>query len=367
MSVYKPKNSPFFHFDFQRAGRRFYGSTECTSKREAEAFERLEKKKADVEIQAAQNIDPTSIDQVWARFWEEKGKHDAKSTTTFARMEALQDGLCRVLREQKKSLVLGEISANEIAMYISCRRDTISRAGRLLSSASINRELQILRRILRRAVRVWGMNVRLPAWDELMLSEADERVVDISRDLETKILSLMREDFRPAARFLIMSGLRVGNALPLNPKAIDLEAGLITVHQKSKKPGGRIHILPITLPMKVLLANELGHSDSATFTYVARRTKKGRRKGQRYPLTPETFYNEFKSAAAKVGHPNLRPHDLRHVAGTRALRAKGNLRAAQRQLGHSRISTTTKYAHYLIEELKENMEEAHRTPEEKRN
>src|ERR1035441_539669 len=40
MSVYKHKDSPFYHFDFQFKGNRFHGSTGCTSKREAETFER---------------------------------------------------------------------------------------------------------------------------------------------------------------------------------------------------------------------------------------------------------------------------------------------------------------------------------------
>lgn len=363
MSVYKPKGSPFFHFDFQKSGRRFHGSTGSASRREAEAVERVEREKAEKEIESGRKIDRTSIEHAWARFWEEKGQHDAKNSTTFDRMEALQDGLSAILKELERPATIGHIGADVIATYVARRRGTISRAGRLLSNASVNRELQVLRRIMRRAHRVWLMDIRLPAWDELMLPEADERVVDVAHSLEEKILALMREDFRPAARFLTMSGLRAGNALPLHPSLVDFEAGVITIHQKSKKPGGRLHILPITAPMRVILANEIGHSDDAVFTYVAKRTRGERLTGERYPLTPETFYNEFKTAAREAGRPDLRPHDLRHVAGTRALRAKGNLRAAQRQLGHSRISTTTKYAHYLVEELRANMEEAHKAPE----
>jgi hypothetical protein len=46
MSVYKHKDSPFYHYDFQFKGNRFHGSTGCTSKREAEAFERNERDQA---------------------------------------------------------------------------------------------------------------------------------------------------------------------------------------------------------------------------------------------------------------------------------------------------------------------------------
>lgn len=363
MSVYKPKESPYFHYDFQRGGERFHGSTGCTARREAEAFEKLEKKKVEAAIESGRKIDRTSIEHAWVRFWDEKGQHDAKSDTTFARMEALQDGLSAILKGLGRPPVVGEIDANIISLYVAKRRGIISRARKLLSNASVNREVQVLRRIMRRAQRVWGMDVRLPAWDDIMLPEADERVVDVPHSFEAKILSNMREDFRAAAQFLTMTGLRLSNALPLNPAAVNFEAGIITVHQKSKKPGGKMHILPITGAMKVLLEKEIGQLEGVVFSYVAKRTRSGRIRGKRYPLTPETFYNEFKAAATLAGRGDLRPHDLRHVAGTRALRVKGNLRAAQRQLGHSRISTTTKYAHYLVEELRANMEEAHKVPE----
>jgi hypothetical protein len=46
MSVYKPKNSPYFHFDFVWKGRRIFGSTGCRSKRDAIAYENRERQKA---------------------------------------------------------------------------------------------------------------------------------------------------------------------------------------------------------------------------------------------------------------------------------------------------------------------------------
>ena len=39
MSIYKPDNSPYYHYDFRREGRRYYGSTGCKSKRDAQEFE----------------------------------------------------------------------------------------------------------------------------------------------------------------------------------------------------------------------------------------------------------------------------------------------------------------------------------------
>jgi site-specific recombinase XerD len=47
----------------------------------------------------------------------------------------------------------------------------------------------------------------------------------------------------------------------------------------------------------------------------------------------------------------LSHQDTRHTAGTRYVRATGNLKGAQRLLGHARIETTTRYAHVLVDDI----------------
>jgi hypothetical protein len=46
VSVFKVKKSPYYQFDFVLRGHRFYGSTECTVRKEAEKFEAVEREKA---------------------------------------------------------------------------------------------------------------------------------------------------------------------------------------------------------------------------------------------------------------------------------------------------------------------------------
>lgn len=367
MSVYKPKKSPFYHYDFQLAGRRFSGSTGTASKPKARAVEEARRREARREIEAARAIDRTEINHVWARWWSEKGQHDKDAETTFYRMERLQDGLARALAERGRRPVVGAIDDEVIAEYVARRRgEPIVRrrkdgsvTSRLRSAADVNREVQLLRRILRRAALVWKLPLTLPHWGDLLLAEADERIVTMGPEREEALLAAMRADFRPAARFLILSGLRRGNVLPLPPEAVDFEQDVIVLRMKSRKPGGRLHVLPITRAMKILLANELGRHPAAVFTYVAQATRGGRRRGERYPIDAGAFQKEFKRAAAAIGWPDLRVHDLRHVAGTRTLKSTGNMRAAQHQLGHSRISTTARYAHILVEDTRAAMERAH--------
>ncbi|HEY9057509.1 MAG TPA: tyrosine-type recombinase/integrase, partial [Aurantimonas sp.] len=50
--------------------------------------------------------------------------------------------------------------------------------------------------------------------------------------------------------------------------------------------------------------------------------------------------------------------DTRHTAATRLVRASGNLKLAQRMLGHADLATTTKYAHVTQDDLRAAMEAA---------
>ena len=53
---------------------------------------------------------------------------------------------------------------------------------------------------------------------------------------------------------------------------------------------------------------------------------------------------------------DFRFHDLRHSAGTRALRAHRNLKAVQHMLGHNDIKTTLPYTRSDVEDVRAAME-----------
>ena len=366
MSVYRPKrkdgsfSSPFFHYDFEFNRRRFFGSTGAKTRKAAEHVERLKR------IEADKAADGTSITGAFARFWTEVGQHDRSSDVTFYRLERLQDGLTAVLAEAGKTALLAAVTENELARYVARRRAVIGRHSKSLSPSSINRELQILRRVMRRAVMVWRQALTLPAWRALLLAEPEEHVVDIAAGLEEKILDGVRPDYRPSVRFVFMTGLRLGSVFaspgghgPLRPEAVDFEARIVTVKTKSKKPGGKSLRLPITRAMRLLLANEIGRHPDAVFTYRATSTRNGRLRGHCYPITKSGFYKVFKAACEDLGVGTLRPHDGRHTAGSRLLSETGNLRLVQLMLGHSRVSTTQRYTHPTVDSLRAAKELVH--------
>jgi integrase len=103
------------------------------------------------------------------------------------------------------------------------------------------------------------------------------------------------------------------------------------------------------------------------FTYVCQKSRGGRRKGKRYPLTPTALRKPWEAALAAAGIENLRIHDLRHTRGTRIVRATGSLAAAKEALKHRNIKTTLRYAHVLDEDVRNALDasESRHSPDRK--
>lgn len=368
MSVYRRKEtrkdgttylSENYHYKFQWRGRKFSGNTGEKTKRKAE----LAEKRIREDLKTPR--DDTSIDGAFQRWWEEKGQSQARSDTIFWRLSLLQDNLEEILAQEGRELNLSAITTNHLAQYVQVRGKQPNRRNKLPSPSTINREIQLLRMVMRRALMVWEKEIRLPNFGDVLNEERDELVVEISNETYEAIRAGMREDYHDVMDFLVLAGNRAGNVLVnqsrlLKPEDVDFDNMEVTFHVKSKKPGGRRVVIPITQPMLVILANNINNHPDAVFTYVAKKTWKGRTRGQRYPISLSGFYGEFKKAAKEAKRPELRVHDLRHTSLTRTLRATGgNLRAAQQQAGHTRVTTTQKYAHLMTSDLREALETAH--------
>jgi len=115
--------------------------------------------------------------------------------------------------------------------------------------------------------------------------------------------------------------------------------------------GGRAVIIPITPTIASILWPLRGHHPERVFTYVARRTRGEKVKGQCYPLTVNGAKSMWRRLREKAGLESFRFHDIRHDVGTKLLRDTGNLKLVQKALNHADIKTTTRYAHVLDEEV----------------
>lgn len=357
MSIYKPKNSPYYQYDFQCRGHRFHGSTKCTNRREAEAIERAEKDKAKRRVADLQNMTVRlDLDSVIDRYWIEVGQHHVNSDNTWRDLERLIDYF-------DSAKFLTEITNDDVARLVAWRRGhrVVHSKNRkpdecpLISNATVNRTTtEVLKKLFTRAKRNWGVKfAHEPNWHDHMLPEPEERVRELVGDEGERLESATPEDYLPFFEFVRISGCRKKECVFLRWTEVNWNTGHI---MKLGKGGKRI-VVPITNAIRSILEPLQGHHSEFVFTRIAKRTCNSEIKGRRYPLTLWGVNSAWKRLRKKAGVIGFRFHDFRHDLGTKLLRKTGNLKLTQRALNHSDIKSTLRYAHVLDSEVAEALED----------
>jgi len=131
---------------------------------------------------------------------------------------------------------------------------------------------------------------------------------------------------------------------------------------RKRGKGGKLVTVPITSTIREILWPLQAHHPERVFTYMAQRTRNGRVKGQRYPLTYSGVKIAWRRLRKRAGVVGFRFHDFRHDLGTKVLRESGNLKLVQRMLNHADLKTTSRYAHVLDHEVAEAMERISKSP-----
>lgn len=353
MSVYRPKGSQNYQFDFQLRGVRFHGSTKCTSRREAEGVERVKLEQAKRAVgRTPSTSGEITLDEASGRYWEEIGQRHIGSATTWRDLE-------RLVSYFGPSTLMSTITDNEVAKLVAWRRgQTVARHRKpgskknasdpLVSNATVNRSTtEVLKKLFTRARVVWRKKFDAePIWKEHRLKEPDERVRELLRDEGERLEESTRKDYAPFFEFARASGLRLRECLLEWPEVNWDECQIV-----KKGKGDKKITAPITPAIRVILWPLRGHHPHHVFTYVAVRTRKERIKGQRYPITYSGVKSLWKRTRKAAGVTGFRFHDFRHDLGTKLLRRTGNLKLVQKVLNHSNIKTTTRYAHVLDDEV----------------
>jgi integrase len=356
MSVYKPKNSPYYQYDFECRGHRFHGSTKRTNRREAEAVEKTEKEKAKKRIAEQEGATVRlDLDSVCDRYWMEVGQHHAAANSTWC-------DLCRLIDYFGATKLITEINDDDVTRLVAWRRgQRVMRRKKtpeadcpFVAPATVNRSTtSVLRKLFTHAKRKWRVRFdHEPNWRDHMLKEPTERVRELVGDEGYRLFSACRDDHRPFFDFARASGLRLSECI-LRWSEVNWQSGQIVKFGK----GGKRVVVPITPTIRAILEPLQGHHREFVFTYVARHTWAGRVKGVRYPLTKNGAKVAWYRLRGRSGVSDFRFHDFRHDIATKLLRKTGNLKLVQKALNHSDIKTTTRYAHVLNEEVAEALEQ----------
>jgi integrase len=371
MSVYKPKKSPFYAYDFQLGGHRFYGSTECTTRKDAEKFESVEREKAKALVKAMKRSRASlQIDDVADRLWNQSAQYDADPKAT-------ETNIARLIAYFGKAMPLTDIDHNEANKLVAWRRGhRVSRRGKrtkeerealpLISKATVNRSTtRVLQRLFTFAKAEGAVFENEPNWDGLLLPEPEERVRELQNDEAAAFDRAMRTDYGPFFDFVRASGMRLKECVTLRWSEVNFGTRQIVRIGK----GDRRVVFPITGTVREILFPLQGQHPDFVFTYVAIYGNKrlGRLRGQRYPLSYNGTKTAWQRMRANAGVQDFRFHDYRHDFGTKLLRDSGNLKLVQKAMNHRDIKSTLRYAHVLDDDVAAAVERVARSREKSRN
>lgn len=348
MSVYKRKGSNTYSYDFEIHSTRHSGNTGESTKKKAQ--QHVANLKETLKAAKAGTSDPMTFGAAWALYWQQVGQFHRNSADTARSLQWLEENIGR-------SKMIATITEADLATLVARRRGEKFRK-KPVSAATVNRTVtDPLRAILKRARDVWGQSIQRIEWKKHWLKEPQERVREASKDEESVLTAKMRSDYAPALQFAILSGCRREEIVGLTWRNVDFINRTITVTGK----GDKTRTFPMTEAIRSLLIPLIEHKSVSVFTYSSRRPRPGQVKGQRYPITMQGFKTEWRRTKGRAKVEDFRFHDTRHTAATRLVRATGNLKMAQRLLGHSELATTSRYAHVTDADLRAGMEAANPT------
>ena len=359
MSVYRPKGSRFYHYDFWLNARRFRKSTKATTRR---AADRIEDADRNLVLESGEGAVEMTIEAAAERYYRDWAQFQPSAKDT----DRMADRLIAALGAKR----LSEIANHDVATMVAKRRATMivfkapkkkkggkrekARPPRRIASSTVNRETELLRRIMRKAGRSWGVRIAPIDWSEHILPEPQERIRELTADEDRALFKHLRPDLHPMVRFCLLTGARLGSAIRLTWDQVDHTAGALMLRVK----GGKLHSIPMPPAVRALVASERGKHPIYVFPYRCVRSRGKRRKGEYYPFSRSGWRKVWMRALKAAGISDFRFHDTRHTAATRVLRASRNLKIVQKMLGHTDIATTARYAHVTLDDISAAMQDA---------
>lgn len=163
--------------------------------------------------------------------------------------------------------------------------------------ATVNRMLEVVRAILRKAEREWEWIERAPV--VRMLKEDTKRIRWLSQEEASHLIQELPPHLADIAVFSLATGLRHSNAIGLEWQDVDLIKRHALVHPDQAKTKKAIPV-PLNGTAIDVIRKQLGKHQRYVFTYQGKRIMQCNTKA-------------WKKALKRAGIENFRWHDLRHT------------------------------------------------------
>jgi integrase len=300
-------------------GGRLCQSTRCIDRSAAEAFV-LRLRRESLEAHGRQELGTFAWPQAVVRYLEEcaekKSVHDD------------QDHL-KKLAPYLRSQQVDAIDMTALQPFI---RDRKEKDG--VRNATINRALEIVRRILNLAHQDWRWIRAVPKIR--MLKEPRRRVRFLRREEARRLLDAMPTHMKPIVRFALATGCRAGEIFGLEWNRVDLARKVAWLDHGATKSGeGRG--IPLNVDAIAALQSTLGQHPRWCFTFAGKRIQKS-----------STAWDR---ARQRAGIEDFRFHDLRHTWASWHVQSGTSLPELMELGGWKSYEMVLRYAHLAPEKL----------------
>ena len=368
MSLYRPRGSRIWWFDFHFAGQRVRESTRMSSRTRAREIE--ERRKSELRDGAAgiRKREAPKLFSIAAADWIE-----AKKPRWAPRMLGIAQNSTKHLSPAfgRKLVVDGE--PRDIARYQK------SRLAAGASNRTVNIEIGCLRSVLKR----YGLWARIQPGVE-MLPERDDAGHALSAAEETALLAECGKSrsriLRPFVMLAIETAARYGTIRRLQWRNVDFTDRCLTFG-KDKTRAGSGRTIPLTpRALETLAFWAQSFPDRQPDHYVFPHERYGATgTDEVFGFTGATIYDSdptkptgaikvaWEHARRRAGLETVRIHDLRHTGVSRMIAARIPLPVIARIVGWSAgtlAKMAARYGHFSIEEMRSALEWVRGGPEE---
>jgi integrase len=203
-----------------------------------------------------------------------------------------------------------------------------------VANATVNRALEIVRRILYLARDDWEWILRVPKIR--MLKEPKRRVRFIKDDEADRLIGALPVHLGPVVRFALATGCRMREILQLEWSRVDFDRRVSWLDHGTTKNGDARGI-PLNRDAVLALRSVHGQHTRWCFTYQGKRMEK--------------VGSAWKRALKRAGIQNFRFHDLRHTWASWHVMNGTGLQELMELGGWKSYEMVLRYAHLAPEHL----------------
>ena len=203
-----------------------------------------------------------------------------------------------------------------------------------VANATINRALEVVRRILHLARDEWNWVERFSKLR--MLKEPRRRIRFLAREEADHLLEELPKHLRPLVQFALSTGCRMGEIVNLEWRRVDLDRRVAWLdHGTTKNGDGRG--IPLNKDAVLALRGCVGNSRQWCFTYGGKRM--------------DRVGTAWKRALKRAGITEFRFHDLRHTWASWHVMNGTSLQELMELGGWKSYEMVLRYAHLAPEHL----------------